>query len=72
MTNELLSENENEIKKAFSAKGINYAIDGENIKITPKNVIAFRSLFKIMTDVLSKTCLLKRSMLGKEELIVSQ
>jgi len=69
---ELISGNENEVKKAFSSKGINYAIDGENIKITPKNIIAFRSLFKIMTDVLSKTCLLKRSMLGEEELIVSQ
>lgn len=72
LKSDLMSDNENNVKKAFFKKSINYEIDGANLKVNPKNVNAFRALFKIMADVLSETCLLKRSMLGEEELAVPQ
>ena len=62
----LRSEEANEIKNALDIKGINYEIDGEDVKIIPSSSQNLKSLLKIMSDGLAKTCLLNRSVLGSD------
>ncbi|MDO8725050.1 MAG: hypothetical protein Q7J35_03160 [Candidatus Methanoperedens sp.] len=63
---ELTSTDNNTIKKALKAKGIEYIVENENLEIIPQNTSKLKSLLKIITDGVAKTCLLDRDVIGSD------
>lgn len=69
---ELASVDNNIIKKALKAKGIEYINKNGTIKIVPQNTSQLKALLKIITDGAAKTHLLNREVIGDFEELTSQ